>query len=891
MKKVLAFTFLGALALAGCSDHNLNIDQTEQINDNAASIFGLIDPKQDWSNINSSSITVLADAPLKEIVKVQILTASPFFYNDGKVLAEKSVTKGQSTTITFDAPKTLTRLIAACMDSQGRYYIKGFNVGENSLSFKSSSAMRTRGTRSDTNYPDASKLTMKAENSFLSYNTMRTQFADMASKYSDPGMLDVADKGYISGWTNSGWDDRLWRLYPLNWNQGQPKLNDTWEVAESSVRRRVPSMTDEERQTITDVMGEFIEHLKEGQTWNRKNNLASVICQSTSVKFYNNELVSDGETPITILPVWMPSSEINQCHLYYYYYSPSNVPSGMSVADYIKTLPKFKCMHTQGPINDLGLNTKIDKGYEYLLPYYGEPSAFEPTLMSVADIATTDGKMYRIRNLGKRTSASDDTDYYITYTGSEMKHMMPKYADNAQNLDLQLWQVFTLNSGGGKLLYNIGAKKFFQPSGNWDTYFTDDYTAALKVSYDFDEEGHIYRRGQKKGLGTNWSESSKINKMYVVSDKQAGIGDYAKWSFEEYNNEGKAVTPATDPKLIQLPNVTSPSLTIPKGYHVGFMLWKVKGTGTYYKHAKPYPEDSYRDLTDCGHGCCYSYSGLNKEINTLPAHFGSASSKFTMKPEDPRTAYFTANGRTYIAFEDGSDCNYNDMVIEVGGYDKEALEEAPEGAEEEGVGIVDEILYEDIPEAEGQAFTMCFEDRPNIADYDMNDVVLRCIRVESDVVEMTLLATGAEDNLTIAGIEGTPLDGETDLQGTEIHEFFGVGAKTGSGRFVNTLSGKGTEYPVVSCKYRVDPNLTIPQLLNRVYIVNMSTGGREIRVPQKGEAPFALIVPGDFDYPVELQSIIGAYDKFLNWAQDINQYGNWPNYQVDGKVIINRYHQ
>ena len=56
------------------------------------------------------------------------------------------------------------------------------------------------------------------------------------------------------------------------------------------------------------------------------------------------------------------------------------------------------------------------------------------------------------------------------------------------------------------------------------------------------------------------------------------------------------------------------------------------------------------------------------------------------------------------------------------------------------------------------------------------------------------------------------------------------------------------------------------------------------QMAQAGEPPYAIIVPGDFDYPVERVSIINAYKKFINWAQDMNTDKDWYTYPEEGKV-------
>ena len=118
---------------------------TEAINENAATVFGDIDPEQDWNSINSNTVTVTANANLADIVKVQILTESPFLNPEAKVLSEKAATNGQTVTLSYDAPNAYSQLIAACVNSKGNYYIQVFDANApKSVSFTQTKASAPR---------------------------------------------------------------------------------------------------------------------------------------------------------------------------------------------------------------------------------------------------------------------------------------------------------------------------------------------------------------------------------------------------------------------------------------------------------------------------------------------------------------------------------------------------------------------------------------------------------------------------------------------------------------------------------------------------------------------------------------------------------------------------
>lgn len=686
MTKKLFILFFATLTIVGCNKFDfdksaLQNQDAQAINENAANILGTIDPNQDWNSINSGSITVSADAPLKNIAKVQILTESPLLNQYATILAEAEVTKGETVELSYDAPNVYSRLIAACIDKDGHYHVKGFDLTEKAVSFSSDTKTTRAARRASVEYPDITKILLESKNAELSYNAKRAIFANEAAA-GDAEKQAVATKGNISQWANSGWEnDMLWK--PTE----NYKLGSTWEVRNNTIMRTIPDLTSEEEQEIKDALGSFLDRTDYSETWNRKDNRKYIVekmRESNTVSFYNNQLTSDGSTPITIAPIYMPSTEIGDCHIYYYYYDPRAIPTGTSEVDYIKTLPKFKaiqCWHSR-PQKQGKTQNDLFKINEYLLPYYG-----------------------------------------------------------------------------------------------------DQLTTSQTIA----------------------------------------------------------------------------SLAIPKGYRIGFMLRKLKNTGTFVQ--------DYRDITDAGHGCSYGFGKLNKEINHLTGHFESGQTYFTMEEDDSRVCMFQANGKTYLGFEDGSDCQYNDYIIEVSGYDTNVYESAPAGAEEKSSGVETEYLYDDMEEVTGQAYTMCFEDRPLVADYDLNDVVLRCIRVSPTEFQLTLVACGGIDDVVIHGATGWMYNDQ------EVHAIFhAVDAEKGN-QMVNTVVG-GTKRDVMSGYVTVDKSMTIPKYLKGVFIENKSTG-KIIQVAKKGEAPFAIIVPQEFDYPKEGQSITGAYADFVQWAQDVNVSGNW----------------
>lgn len=875
MKKVLYLTIGCVLAFTSCTKFDFDENRNALVKENAENIFGIIDPKQDWSSVNSGFITITANANLYDVAKVQILTESPVMNPNAKVLAEVEVQKGQTVSLNYDAPNIYDRLIAACVDSKGHYYIKGFDIGESQLSFQSSPAL-TRGiTRAADDYPNASNLTLNFNNSVKSYNALRTIAANDAVASGDAEMQKWVKDNYINIWEGKKWEnERLW--------MASGSGNSVWTVKDNTVFRVIDPITSAEIEELNDLFGDFLGRTDASQQWGKKDNL-EIIRNTEAVKFYSNSLTSDGSTPITITPIQMPSTEIGNCHLYYYYYDKNNIPNGMSEADYVKSLPKFKAIQCSTTKNAANPGLDFFKIHEYLLPYYGEPENLMAVKTHSNTFSTTDGKVYRIRN-GKQLN---NEDYYIVYNpgkdnDTNSDKLATKYADDAENIRNQLWQVFT-TSDGNKMLYNIGGKKFLVWEGDYATVYSDILSKVQSCYYKFDEENHIMRYNNNKlGLGTDLGLK---NSKRVSTNKDKSIGANFEWFLEEYSGP-KNVIAAEDVILEEYPtSVQSPSLVIPQGYRIGFMLRKQQGSQDYKDNAI---------IKNRSNGCCYSFGSLNCEINNLPGHFGSGKSRYTMKDDDPRAAIITGNGKVFIAFEDGADCNYNDFIFQVGGYDKSVLEKG-EG-NQGGTGVQTDYLYDD-DEIEGQIYTLCFEDRSIQADYDMNDVVFQCKRVTlnknseyKNCVYLSLMAAGGVDDVSIhIGDQMKAVD-DLGFDGKYVHKLFMVDDLKGTERFVNTVKDKEPRMPKTYV-YNIG-NMQIPEFLASIYIINHSNGNEKITVAKTGLAPLGIIIPYVFDYPMEQQCIKKAYGTFNSWVNQASQFKTWyinkdEDYSYPVEVVTN----
>jgi hypothetical protein len=243
-------------------------------------------------------------------------------------------------------------------------------------------------------------------------------------------------------------------------------------------------------------------------------------------------------------------------------------------------------------------------------------------------------------------------------------------------------------------------------------------------------------------------------------------------------------------------------------------------------------------------GCLYSDGRLNTQIN----QYGDFL-KANLEVDDPRVAIFGANGMAYLCFEDGTDQDFNDLIIEVDG----------------GIKQVGQRFKLD-----NNVYTFCFEDR-DLGDYDMNDVVIKAQRLDLTHVRYSLEATGANDELYLRNLNGTLLN-ET----TEIHEMFALTHNN----FINVSSTAARVAPVQETIV-VEPNFSFTDPSTQPYIYN-KTRDTIIKIAQKGQDPHAIMVPCDFKYPLERVCIKDAYLKFNNWGKNAITDTDWYLYPEDG---------
>ena len=179
-----------------------------------------------------------------------------------------------------------------------------------------------------------------------------------------------------------------------------------------------------------------------------------------------------------------------------------------------------------------------------------------------------------------------------------------------------------------------------------------------------------------------------------------------------------------------------------------------------------------------------------------------------------------------------------------------------------------------LPSVEKQVWTIAYEDVWRDNDFDFNDAVIRIQPDdENETCGITLMAVGSSEKMYLH-YDGP--DGDQNLG--EIHELFRQKRTTK----VNTTSAYATVTFVELDKVKWLRNYTVSDDAKRFYIeVQRGTCedcGDLLTLPyEPGVMPQAILVAGNWHWPMEGVHITTAYNKFSPWAIDMSnlRYWNW----------------
>ena len=489
-----------------------------------------------------------------------------------------------------------------------------------------------------------------------------------------------------------------------------------------------------------------------------------------------------------------------------------------------------------------------------------EDAGFPATLPTIREIQKTYNATYTESNddyyqLWKNSGWEDDRFYRLyTKNDNEMnaqKMAVEEFSDD-ERMDLQAIISSYLPSvvRSGNKRYHENWSETILPSGGLFAWDNNNITtlgdAPVRLA-------PVYQSGDVAYLTMYYY-------YYLPEDVPAGMSeaDYIKKlpKFElarkPYASSGRGVV--TRKELYTLAyygHVTADqkpeagtqaeSFIFPKGYKIGFMMHNYRS--------------EMKDGKEIGHGDVYGDGRLNHEINQFGrfayAHLDTTST-------GARAVTFGANGKGYYCFEDGTDQDFDDIIFEI----------------ESGIEIPESYAMD----LRSRVYTFAFEDR-DLGDYDMNDVVVKAMRIDETTVKWSLEAVGAHDELYLRNIKGQILNDDT-----EVHALFNMLP----GHFINTEKDK--HIAPIQETVTVDKFFSFAKPSNQVYIYNKTTG-KEIRIATKGQDPHAILVPDDWQYPLEQICVGGdekkekvAYRLFNNWGVNKSTDTDWYMYPEEGMV-------
>ena len=454
---------------------------------------------------------------------------------------------------------------------------------------------------------------------------------------------------------------------------------------------------------------------------------------------------------------------------------------------------------------------------------------------------------------GHRTEIAEFTAAEKTARNSEVYGFLPSPSGNSSNNYLKVQSTgyyyyannsLTANGEAPVVVTLIGGQSAML---GWSELYYYYYTPQdVKGMTDAEEAEYlktvpkfrICDVAEVLGLG-NTTDERKTDLQRIASDnsyyRYKGTNGYENWMTRRYQY--------TLAYFGRNNNLQPSGTTVfPEGTRIGFMMRIHEGMTNRYRDSK-YPIGINM----------YSDPRLNNEVNGY---------WYSISPATSHIAIFTTNGRTYFCAEDGEDRDYNDLIFEVeGGFKK----------------------YDEVPTTiDSQIYTLAFEDT-YAGDYDLNDVIIKARRINTTTVEYSLEAAGARDRIFLRNINGKKLNGNT-----EIHTIFGQP----EGTYINTVAGT-THVDAVKEQVTVSSDFSFGKDDNGEFInfnalpyLHNASKGYDVKLSLKGEDPHGLIIPFDFQYPLERICVKDAYlGRFNEWGVNgVIDSTPWYKFAISSKV-------
>lgn len=407
--------------------------------------------------------------------------------------------------------------------------------------------------------------------------------------------------------------------------------------------------------------------------------------------------------------------------------------------------------------------------------------------------------------------------------------------------------VFNVNNGAP--CYNAGTINF---AGELNVNGSDTYNCGtINVNVLRNTSGGFFTNFGYITARTNTIQgdsynSKVVNACYMHFTKDAGVGSITLLDNSRIDVDGQLYMTGTN-TLYHLSEINCGSLYCQNAFIVGptdqeYAVLKTKKM--LVSHGGDF--QAYNNMyVDCNPDELYAYDGKTNYKKTYSANdYQNTAAGYIVKNNVPN---WSTEATAVISIPEGECTGAGYHPGDDGG--------------------------DDIP-GEPAVWTYAFEDS-YYCDYDMNDVVIK-VRENKDRVnkiDVTLCCTGANYNLYVY-LKKTRLFG-----GNEVHSVLGGTA----GKFINTgysVSEKFERHDEYTTTIDKPSNFTFA---TADFWIKSPEGN--IHVATSGQDPHGVVIPGDWQWPMEWVCIKDAYPNFVGFAADDTHSTNveWYNYP-DGNV-------
>lgn len=383
-----------------------------------------------------------------------------------------------------------------------------------------------------------------------------------------------------------------------------------------------------------------------------------------------------------------------------------------------------------------------------------------------------------------------------------------------------------------------------------ETHKYDIIDDFAKVQYQISEEA--YYQHPNWGLQPNKWYDANFDMLDVIGSDNAcnplRVGDKAYNSMEMFILLGSGVSRIRG---------ISFQINVEKGKRVGFYLKD-------NSQSAPEQWDLLNNLGIKGIGSRSAWKGRNFCVEAFN------------KGETHRSCIIPYEQSTWMGIEDrydGGDYDCNDVMF---GITSEVDIYRPT--------IITPDINLMVDTHDTMPWTIAYEDMSRDADFDFNDAVIKLTPdYKNETCTVTVEAAGATSRMYLH-YDGP--DGDVNLG--EIHELLGGSA----GSKINTQTSH-IYMPFVDVRSVAWPKTyTMANDAKRFWIEIQRGTCKDctdvITLAQEpGKAPEAILVAGEWNWPIEGVHILSAYSKFSGWAKDVNKtsYWNWYSNPRSGAVV------